>query len=87
MRDIAHLVEILSDGETHEFFIQLRGAARSSKSMYHMGGGVYDICNMIDSTWQELTADEIMDPSETNIGSAIRVGAFFWWKPNNEVQK
>jgi len=33
--------------------------------------------NFIDSTDEELTEEEIMDDSITNIGKALKLGAFY----------
>lgn len=66
------------DGKnTAEFFILLKGSARSSKRIsYFPDTNLFDVFNEIDDSWQEeLTEDKLR--GETNIVLAMERGAFF----------
>ena len=80
VKNIEHLKQILNDrdGETHEFYIQLNFGLRSSKLMSYDGESVFYVLNLIDDTEQELSEEQLFDDSLTNIGKAIKQGAFYW---------
>lgn len=64
--------------ESKEFFILLNFNMRSSKDIHwDENRRTFDICNHIDDSQQELTEEQIMDENYTNIGEAIRKGAFY----------
>lgn len=67
----------LVEKNNHEFFISM-GVARSSKYIT-LGeeDGTLEILNEIDGTTQVLTAEEVMDETNTNVGIAIKCGAFW----------
>lgn len=65
-----------------EFFIQLNGGARSTKRIrYDHWRETFHVTNEIDGSKQVLTSDELMDSNVTNIGTAIRAGAFYYRDP------
>lgn len=81
---ITHLEELSAD-ESFECFIQLQFNVRSVKWIQYDGYKFF-ITNCIDDTEQELTAEQLMDKSETNIGEAITLGALWYdadLKPSN----
>lgn len=67
----------LVEKDNHEFFISM-GFGRSSKYIT-LGeeDGTLEILNEIDDTTQVLTAEEIMDETNTNVGIAIKCGTFW----------
>ena len=76
VKSVNQLKEILADGETKDFFIQLNFGLRSSKCVSYDGETFY-ILNSIDDTEQELSESELMNNDITNIGKAINCGAFY----------
>lgn len=71
------LKQMIEDA-VHDFFIQLNYGARSSKFVdYSPETGKYYIENEIDGSEQELTEEQLMDEQYTNIGKAIKAGAFY----------
>jgi hypothetical protein len=61
-----------------EFFILLNGNLRSSKRIvWEEGENQFLIINYIDDSEQELTEEQLMDTSYTNIGLAMTKGALF----------
>lgn len=76
IKDLKHLRDMLRKGE-HDYFIALAGGlCRSSKSIYS-AGRKFSVLNEIDGTEETLTDKEIMDEKITNIGTALRRGAFY----------
>lgn len=59
-----------------EYFINLNGGVRSSKTI-NWDGEKFWILNQIDDSEQELTPTELDDESLTNIGKAIKLGSFY----------
>ena len=60
------------------FFILLNYGAESSKRIgYRPRQRVFSIHNEIDGTRQELTCAQLMDVRHSNIGPAMRAGAFY----------
>ena len=60
------------------FFILLNYGAWSVKRIrYRPRQGVFSIHNEIDGTRQELTTSQLMSPKHSNIGPAMRAGAFY----------
>ena len=60
------------------FFILLNYGAWSVKRIrYKPRQRVFSILNEIDGTRQELTCSQLMSPRHSNIGPAIRGGAFY----------
>ena len=60
------------------FFILLNYGAWSVKRIrYKPRQRVFSIHNEIDGTRQELTCSQLMSPRHSNIGPAIRGGAFY----------
>lgn len=71
------LKQMTQDG-IHDFFIQLNHGARSSKSVdYDPSAGRFVIENEMDGTRQRLTEQNLFNERYTNIGKAIRAGAFY----------
>lgn len=81
--DVDDMVNILCEhGCRGDFFIQLNGGARSTKRIrYDHWRETFHITNEIDDSKQVLTADQLIDPQITNIGTAIRAGAFYYRAP------
>lgn len=75
VKDVAHLRELVASGK-HRFFIQLNLGLRSSKFITGNGDN-FCVFNEIDGSDDILTEEEIMDTRYTNIGEAIKYGAFF----------
>ena len=60
------------------FFILLNYGAWSVKRIrYRPRQKVFSIHNEIDGTRQELTCSQLMNPRHSNIGPAMRGGAFY----------
>ena len=60
------------------FFILLNYGAWSVKRIrYRLRQKVFSIHNEIDGTRQELTISQLMSPRHSNIGPAMRAGAFY----------
>ena len=60
------------------FFILLNYGAWSVKRIrYRPRQRVFSIHNEIDGTRQELTCTQLMNPHNSNIGPAMRAGAFY----------
>ena len=60
------------------FFILLNYGAESSKRIgYDRRRRVFKVRNLIDGSRQELTSAKLMDPRHSNIGPAMRGGAFY----------
>ena len=81
--DAENLVNVLCEqGGRGDFFIQLNGGARSSQRIrYDLCRETFHVTNEIDGSRQVFTAGELMDPSRTNIGTAMRAGAFYHRAP------
>lgn len=68
----------ICDGETHDFFIQLKYGLRSSKNIsYNKEQDKFFIFNEIDGTEDVLDSKQIMDEDYTNVGKAIINGALY----------
>lgn len=64
--------------DCESFFIQLNYGMRSSKTIsYNQETDEFWVLNEIDDTEQTLKAQELDDRNLTNIGLAIRNGAFY----------
>ena len=83
---MSKFIRIKSPGELLEaielkpfrFFILLNYGAWSVKRIrYRPRQRVFSIHNEIDVTRQELTTSQLMSPKHSNIGPAMRAGAFF----------
>ena len=61
-----------------EFFITLNNGLRSSKHIkWNAKRSIFEVENYIDSSFQRLSAKDIMDKSLTNIGKAMAKNALF----------
>jgi len=77
IESLDHLIKSIKDGHT-EYFIALAGNCRSSKIVtFNEEAEVFDILNEIDDTFDTLTKEQMMDQNLTNIGDAIKKGAFY----------
>jgi hypothetical protein len=76
VKSIKHLNKLLKQ-DFNSYFILLNGGLRSSKDIYLTAEGSYQIFNDIDDSEDILTEKELFDTSITNIGKAIRIGAFY----------
>ena len=83
---MSKFIRIKSPGELLEaierrpfrFFILLNYGAWSVKRIrYRPRQKVFSIHNEIDGTRQELTCAQLMSPRNSNIGPAMRAGAFY----------
>lgn len=76
VRNVENLKRLVNKG-VKDYFIALgpKGALRSSKHVTY-DGKIFYVLNEIDSSEQELTEAQLNDPNETNIGEAIKKGAF-----------
>ncbi len=64
--------------EPVRFYIRLSFGALSAKTIeYSPRLRVFVVHNEIDDTTQRLTRIQLMNPRHTNIGTAMRAGAFF----------
>lgn len=73
---VEQLGKLVDEGHT-DFFILLNFGLRSSKFINRADDDKFFVCNLIDDSEQELTPAEIMDENFTNIGKAIKAGAFY----------
>lgn len=65
----------------HEFAIVLSGGAVISRKVIHFfKNGKYAIENCVDDTNQKLTVEQIMNRGYSNIGHAMKEGAFIQLK-------
>lgn len=75
VKSIERLHELIDQGHD-EYVILLNGGAFSRKTInYNKRSNKFIIINHIDDTTQKLTAEELMDEGQTNIGKAISFGA------------
>lgn len=83
---MSRFIRIKSPGELLEaikkkplrFFILLNYGAESAKQIaYDHRRRVFKVHNLIDSSRQELTCSQLMSPRHSNIGPAMRGGAFY----------
>ena len=82
------VVILLRQGGRGRFFIQLHGGARSVKRIrYDQKQRVFHVTNEIDGSKQVLTAHQLTDQRHTNMGTAMRVGAFFAQSTSTSIQK
>ena len=65
------------ENEENDFFLVVGGFARSSKTIFLTEDNKFDITNEIDDSEQTLTEDELFDETLTNIGKAMKLGAFY----------
>lgn len=73
---IEELNDALNEGCTD--FVITNGIVRSSKFItYGDNDGEYEIINLIDDSRQILTEAQLLDPEWSNIGTAMKNGAFF----------
>ena len=81
IKTIKALEAVLKDGEPHEFALMLTGGAVFSRKTITKSQTIlpYKVFNHIDETQQYLDAAELKKPksSITNIGEAMRKGAFY----------
>ncbi|OGS23241.1 MAG: hypothetical protein A2252_09150 [Elusimicrobia bacterium RIFOXYA2_FULL_39_19] len=78
VKSLEHLKKILFKGPG-EFFIALNYDCKSSKTVsYDKKSKVFYVTNWIDGTEQELSSRQIMSVGWTNIGKAIKKGAFYY---------
>jgi len=77
VKSLDDLKQRISDGE-HDFYIQLNFGLRSSKYIdMSEDGKTFYVTNEIDGTEQELTEQQLMDRTYTNIGYALQHGALY----------
>jgi uncharacterized protein YaaR (DUF327 family) len=77
VKSISALKKSISNG-AHDFYIQLNYGLRSSKYLdYSPVTKKFYVTNEIDDTEQELTEQQLMDRTYTNIGYALQHGALY----------
>ena len=77
VKSLSDLKQRIYDG-TRDFYIQLNFGLRSSKYMdMTVDGKKFYVTNEIDGTEQELTEQQLMDRTYTNIGYALQHGALY----------
>lgn len=76
IKDLKHLNEILTE-DPQDFFINLNGNIRSSKSISKSPEGLYNIINEIDWSEDTLTQEELFDENITFIGKALNLGQLY----------
>jgi hypothetical protein len=77
IRTIEQLKELAKDENGLDCFILLNGGLRSSKHIrYYPDDNSFYVLNLIDDSEQELTESQILDSAYTNIGEAMKKGAF-----------
>lgn len=73
----SELLEAIKRNPTR-FLIMLGYGGESSKQIgYDPRRRVFKIRNFIDGSRQQLTCAQLMSPKHSNIGPAMRAGAFF----------
>ncbi len=80
IKTIAQLKKILKkhgNASYLDFAITLNGGGFSRKEIMLGNDNLFYINNCIDDIEQELTDKELMDKECTNIGTAIKLGAFY----------
>ena len=75
IRSVAGLRKAVREGHT-DFFILLNFGLRSSKNITHQHRR-YNVMNEIDGSMVSYTAKQLVNAKKTNIGEAMRKGAFF----------
>ena len=77
IKSIAELQKMAMD-KNIDTFILLDGGARSSKTIFwDSEQGIFYVDNDIDGTEQKLTPKKLNDERYTNVGKAIKQGAFY----------
>lgn len=78
---IKELREALSEDEFKDFVIQLAGGGLVSRKEMRLskinGDRKYEVHNCAENDTQYLTRDQLEQSKYTNIGEAIRKGAFY----------
>jgi len=79
MKKISGLEELKQESmKGAEFFILLASVIRSTKHIrWDPEAKQFHIINRVDGSSQHLTEEQMMDKDVTNIGEAIRKGAFY----------
>lgn len=76
IKNVRELRKILNEGK-HEFLISLKGGLVSSKYIDLTDHGKFDVYNGIDgSAIANLNGRDLYNQNITNIGKAMRTGAF-----------
>lgn len=76
IKDLNALNQILTE-DPQDFFINLNGNIRSSKSISKSPEGLYNIINEIDWSEDTLTQEELFDENITFIGKALNLGQLY----------
>ena len=80
VKDIETLKKLILEDCEHDFFVQLNGGFRSSKTIdYNPIKKKFIIINEIDGTKQVLTEKNLFNQKYTNIGYAMQQGAFYFY--------
>jgi len=79
IKSIKHLISRLDNEGYNEFVIVLGGGGVVSRKemMYDPADKMFLINNCIDDSEQDLTEKQLLNKNYTNIGVAIKRGAFF----------
>ncbi len=80
IKSITTLNKVLQDKKEHEFRVVLKGGLYSRKTIKSVYKpdliNYFRVTNHIDNSKQLLNSQTIMDPEWTNIGEAMKKGAF-----------
>ena len=75
---LEHLMELCLQHKRLKCFIQLNCGARSVKRIrYKAPTRVFDIHHDIDGSRQQLSTEELLNPENGNLGTAIQLGALY----------
>lgn len=77
IKTIEELKEIVPIGKSKDCFLVCGGFCRSSKNMYRISEDKWEVLNEIDDTYQTLTSKQLFNNKLTNIGEAMKLGAFY----------
>ena len=78
IKSIKQLKKVCAAEKGADFFILLNYNLRSSKCIsWFEDTKTFFILNEIDGSEQELSEEQLMDKEYTNIGEAIKKGAFY----------
>lgn len=80
-------LEELVDQGCYDYTVKLNYGCRSSKFINRADDNKFYVFNLIDDSEHYLTADELEDENKTNIGKAIRQGAFFAYLDEREMAR
>ena len=75
VKDIFHLKELI-EADNHDFIIVLNGGLGSHKTISLTKTDKFSVLNRIDESKQTISEKGLFNEKITNIGKAIKLGAF-----------